>query len=222
MSNKIYKNVKEMVKDHEQERKKLLDEMIKTDVELKKEKKKKFIKLIIFSLSIFSLFKIFIGEINLYLPIYYNHRLYDVTLNEKLISVCVDEYRKTPIIPFMINNNYTELYCFHQDAEGMTTRVFYKGDKIHITINSFECFNSINNAKTSCYLNKNQRKEETKDTKYSLLIQRAGGAEKVIYDGDFVNNITDYFSEEGVYSVSMIAKYDNVKSIVSFSIRIVD
>lgn len=149
-------------------------------------------------------------------------RLYDVTLNKELISVCVDEYRKTSIIPFMINNNYNDLHCIHQDDGGRRTRIFNKGDKIYITINSFECFNSINNAKSSCYPNKDQRKKETNDTDYSLLIRRSGGAEKIIYDGDFVNDITDYFSEKGVYSISIIAKHGYVKSIVSFSIRIVD
>lgn len=222
MSNKIYRSLDEMANDNKDKSKEALRELNKSIIETRKERKRKHIKLIIFIISIFSLFKIFIGEINLNLPIYYNQRLYDVTLNKKLITVCVDENRKSPIIPFMIYNNYVDLHCFHQDDEGTTTRIFNKGDKIHITINSFECFNSINNGKTSCYPYKNQRKKETKDTKYSLLIQRAGGAAKVIYDGDFINDITDYFFEKGVYDISMIAKHANVKSVVSFSIKIVD
>lgn len=222
MSNKKYRNLDEIINDNEKESKEVLKELNKLINESKKERKQKIIRIIIISLSMLSLFKIFIGEINLSIPIYYNYRLYDVTLNKKLISVCVDEYRKNPIIPFIVNNNYVDLHCFHQDAEGMKTRIFNKNDKIHITIDSFECFNSINNGKTSCYPYKNQRKKEVNDTKYSLLIQKAGGAEKVIYDGDFVNNIIDYFPEKGVYSISMIARYGNVKSNVSFSIEIVD
>jgi hypothetical protein len=218
--NKIYKSLDEMINEKKDENKEVLKELNKSITERKKEKKQKVIKIIILIIVIFSLFKIFIGEINLGLPIYYNYRLYNVTLNEKLITVCVDEYRKIPIIPFIINNDYVDLHCFHQDEEGTKTRPFNKGDTIYITINSFECFNSINNGKTSCYPYNNQRKKETNDTEYSLIIKRAGGAEKVMYNGDFVNDITDYFSEEGVYSISMIAKYRNVKSVVSFSIRI--
>lgn len=64
------------------------------------------IKKVIVIFFIFLLFKIFIGEINLNISVYYNHRLFDVTLNRKLISVCVEEYRKNTIIPLIVNNDY--------------------------------------------------------------------------------------------------------------------
>ncbi len=219
---KIYKSIDEMVNDNKGERKEALRELNKSIIDGKKEKKRRITKLIIFIIIALSLFKIFIGEINISLPIYYDSRLYDVTLNDKLITVCVDEYRKYPIIPFIIYNVYSDLHCFYQDDEGTQTRPFNKGDKVYITIDSFKCFNSINNGETSCYPYKYQRRKKVYDTKYSLLIQRAGGAEKIIYDGEFVNDITNYFSEKGVYSIGMIAKYGNVKSIVSFSIRILE
>lgn len=100
--------------------------------------------------------------------------------------------------------------------------VLNKGDEIYITINSYECISSITGGKTSCVPYKNQKKKEVNDTNYSLLIRKAGGKEKMFYDGKFVNNITNYFYEKGVYSVSIISRYENVVSNVSFSIKIVD
>lgn len=180
------------------------------------------IKKVIVIFFIFLLFKIFIGEINLNISVYYNHRLFDVTLNRKLISVCVEEYRKNTIIPLIVNNDYSAFHCFHNDNEGMNMHVLNKGDEIYITINSYECISSITGGKTSCVPYKNQKKKEVNDTNYSLLIRKAGGKEKMFYDGKFVNNITNYFYEKGVYSVSIISRYKNVVSNVSFSIKIVD
>ncbi|HHW69526.1 MAG TPA: hypothetical protein GX747_04235, partial [Tenericutes bacterium] len=131
-------------------------------------------------------------------------------------------YRNIPIIPFIVSNNYVGLHCFYQDDIGTKTHTFNMGDKIYIMINSFECFNSINNAKTSCYPNKSSIKKEVNDINYSLIIRKVNKAQTIIYDGDFTNNITDYFSEKGLYDVNIIAKYGNVKSVIFFSIRIVD
>lgn len=222
MANKIYKDTDEMTNNYKDERKEAFRELNKFNLKMKKERKKKMIKYIIFIVTIFSLFKLFIGEINLNIPLYYNHRLYEVTLNQQLITVCVDEYRKDPIIPFIINNNYAGLLCFHHDDNGMTTRVFKKGDNIYITINSFECLNSINNGITSCYQNQNPIKRETNDTKYSLLIRQVNREQTIIYDGNFINNITEYFSKKGVYDINMIATHGNVKSVVFFSVKIIE
>lgn len=150
----------------------------------------------------------------------YNHRLYDVTINDEIISVCVDEYRKDPIIPFMIYNNYVGLHCYHREGQRQDHK-FNIGDKIKINIETFECFNKLNNkSQTSCYPFLNQELKKTDDTNYSLSIKKSGGNEKTLYEGELIFDISDYFMEKGVYSISIIANYDNVKSVVSFVIRI--
>jgi hypothetical protein len=217
---KAYKNPEEMIKNQEENKKEAIKNLYKINNELKNSRKKRVLKIILPIIMLFILFKMFIGEIHLNLPIYYNHRLYEVTVNEELVNVCIDEYRKKTIIPFIIYNNYVGLHCFHQDNVEEKTNIFNKGDEIHITINSFECFN-LTNDKMSCYPNyKNLTKKEAKDIKYSLRIVRNYKGETVIYDGDFIDDITNYFVEKGTHSISIIAEHGNVKSIVSFSIKI--
>ena len=218
--NKVYKSREEMTKDQEKNKNEAIKSLYEINNELKSQRKKKFLKIVLPIVILFILFKIFIGEINLNLLVYYNHRLYEVTLNKELITVCVDEHRKTTIIPYIIYNNYVGLHCFHQDNEGSTGNTFKLGEEIHITIHSFECFNSTN-TKMACYPNyKNSIKKETNDTKYSLRIVRNYKGETVKYDGKFVNDITNYFTEKGTYSISVTAEHGNVKSVVSFSVKI--
>jgi len=219
--NKKYKNIEEVLEEEELNKKEALKELNRLDIEIRKERKQKLIKIGLPIIVLFILFKIFIGEINLNLPIYYNHRLYEVTLNDEFIDVCVDEYRNIPIIPFLINNNYHDFHCFHQHGVGIE-REFNKGDKIHITFDSFECLTE-DGFKTSCWPYKSHNiKKETNDAKYSLIINRNYRGTTVIYDGDVVNDITDYFSEKGTYTINIIAKHGNVKSIVFFGIIITE
>lgn len=216
----IYKSKEEMIKKLEDEKQEAIRDINESFNKELKEKKKKLLKIIIIVTSVFILFKLLIGVINLNIPVEYNHRLYDVTINNKLISVCVDEYRKNPIIPFMIYNNYVGLHCYHRGGLRQDHK-FNIGDKIKINIDTYECFNQLNNkSQTSCYPFENQEVKKTDDTNYSLSIKRAGGAEKTLYEGDLIFDISDYFVEKGVYSISIIANYDNVKSFVSFGIRI--
>ncbi len=86
----------------EQQRKEMLFEMNKLNNEFRKEKKKKIIIISSVVIIAFVLFKIFVGEINITIPnlaSQHRNRQYDVSVNNTLIDVGVEETKK--------NNNYS-------------------------------------------------------------------------------------------------------------------
>jgi hypothetical protein len=56
---------------------------------------------------------------------------------------------------------------------------------------------------------------------YSLLIRDRGSGEEIVYDGPFISDITDYFSNAGRYLVLIKGKHGNVESNITFDIIIV-
>lgn len=222
MSKKIYSSREEMLDKEKFAKSESLKELNRLIAEDKKLKNKSIIKIVILTVLLIILFKLLIGEINLSLPTYRFHQMHDVTLNEELITICIDEEKKSPIIPFFINNVSFDLICYYHDIGNPKNHTFNIGDEIKITVDSFECFNSINGDKASCYPYEGKEKRPVKKIDYSLSIVRNYKGQKVIYTGDFINDISDYFLEKGTYTVSIISKYRNVKSNIFFSLKIVD
>lgn len=50
-------------------------------------------------------------------------------------------------------------------------------------------------------------------------IRRNGRPEKVKYDGKFINDITPYLQEKGLYYIRVDAEYKNVKSKIEFFVE---
>lgn len=52
-----------------------------------------------------------------------------------------------------------------------------------------------------------------------IYIRRNGRPEKVKYDGKFINDITPYLQEKGLYYIRVDAEYKNVKSKIEFFVE---
>ena len=63
-------------------------------------------------------------------------------------------------------------------------------------------------------------KKEMNDLKYHLYIKKNSKGEKVFYDGNLIDNISDYLDEIGSYHISIVAKYKNVESTIYFDLKV--
>ncbi|MBQ8681287.1 MAG: hypothetical protein IJ509_00020 [Bacilli bacterium] len=104
--------------------------------------------------------KIFFGTIELY-NIFgaspSRARYYNVTVNNKQVSVSYISTKKIPIIPFLVNFN--SVYLGNSNIVGDDSVYFYSdgSDKYIIDINSYNCY--YKDIQTECKTNKQEIKK---------------------------------------------------------------
>lgn len=122
---------------------------------------------------------------------------------------------KVPIIPFLINFN--SKYIGGNYIKGDEDATMYKpddSDKFIINIDSYSCYS--NDYQVECRFDTQEMKKNN-DTKYTnLQIVRTNNPYEEIYNGEFVNDITDYVKSKGVYYVGVTAEYSLIETQVSF------
>lgn len=216
------KNKRNLFKPDEEEienqRKEILLEINKSEQEIKKEKRKKVLLiggiLLIFIVSI----KIFFGTIEIYNIFGYPQskaRFYKVTINDEPTTVGYTITHKIPVIPFLINFNskYIGANIISNDEDDTT----YKPDnseKFIIDIDSYSCYSK--EYQVECK-NDNQEMKNNNDTRYTnLQIVRTNNPYEEIYNGKFVNDITEYVKTKGYYYVGVTAKHSLTETVVYF------
>lgn len=208
----------------EYQKKEILLEMNKLDNEIRTMKKKKIIIISSIIIVIFVLFKTFIGEINLNfsnIASQHKNRLYEVSINDVLIDIGVEETRRTTIIPFIIYSNDFSSHSFYgvQDENSLK---FDKDTYISLDIDSYECYAKNVDTQLSCINDSgNYKKIKTDDTTYNLRIKRLNKKETITYNGKFINDISSYLPENGKYRIFIIGKYKNVTSTIYFDLEII-
>lgn len=202
------------------QQKELLIEMNKLDKEIRKARKKKIA--IITSIIIIIIFaiKVFFGTIQLYNVLGAppsKARYYNVTVNNKQVAVSYISTKKIPIIPFLVNFN--SVYMGNSYIDGDDKGYYFYNDgseKYIIDINSYSCY--YENIQTECKNNKQNMKHNT-DTKYTTLsITRTTNPYKKIYTGKYINDITSYIGENGIYHIEITAKYGLIEAKIYFYI----
>ncbi len=223
MTNKIYKNEEEMIEENKVLQKQALKDLQKANTEWKKSKKRKLIIWVSCVITLFVIFKIFVGEIILQNIAFYNkNRWYIVKINNEVTTVHVDEEQFTTIIPFMVRLKSISIENFYGDNPLVSEFQIKKGDSINMTIKSYTCFYEAYDMQMPCNSEKKELiKTVTNDTTYNLYIRRNKNQE-VMYDGVLINDISKYFPEKGGYFVYITGNYKNVVSYISFIVNVVE
>ena len=205
-------------------RKNILIDLNRNNKDIKNERKKKIIYILSIIILIIVFIKIVFGAI--YIPNVLKYpfnktRFYKVTLNDELISSEYFLTQKLPIIPYLIylKSEYFDGFL----VEGDTDSITYDGnglDKFIIDIESYSCY--YKGHQTRCKDEK-QNMEKNYDTKYTrLVIERTTKPAEIIYDGEFINDLTPYIKDRGngIYVVTIYANYSFIETKVDFDISI--
>lgn len=214
-----------MDENKRKEERKAAFEYFKSVKELKEERKHKFLYVLAIILFILMVIKITAGEIVIPLPFRYkDNRLYEVYLNDEVVTVEVQDERKITIIPYFLSfiQYHNDVYIGEFDIyEDIVDSPYYK-----LKINSYDCYaempslkeNKKINYKISCNTEQEYIKEKTSDTIYTLHIKRTyRGRETILYDGEFIEDITPYIKENGRYLLTITGNYKNVESEIYVS-----
>jgi hypothetical protein len=220
--NKAYTTKKAMIEDNKEERTKIIKEINILNKDIKKDKKMQLILIIIFLIFLFILFKIFIGQINIVFDnstLSFNKaRLYNVKINNVLVNSGGYDFKITSIIPktFNIINFDFNIPNTKIDNADITYEL---GSEINLTIESYECYNKKKKL-LSCENKSVTNKKLTNDTTYEMKILK--DKTKVVYEGKFLNEISSYLTEVGIYYISFIGKYKKVTSTINIKIEITE
>lgn len=202
----------------EKQRKEILVEINEVNNEIRSDRKKKVFIGILLIIAIIILIKLIFGTIEINNIFGYpknKARFYKLTMNDKTISVGYELTHKLPIVPFIVNLNSDYMGGNHiqDDEDGV---YFYPDDSEQyiIEIKSYSCYKG--DYQVECVYD-NQNMKENYDTEYTnLKIVRTSNPYEEIYNGRFVNDITKFVEEKGVYYVGITAKYSNVETDVYF------
>lgn len=198
-----------------------LVEMLKTNQEIRAERKKKIIRIGIVIVIVVAVIKIFFGTIELYNVLGYppsKARYYKLTVNGEQVGTSHTVRHKIPIIPFLVNFNS---YCLgNSDIVGDERghNFFADGsDKYVIDISSYSCY--INETQVECK-NNEQDMKKNKDTRYTkMIITRTSNPYETVYSGKYINDIFPYIQKKGVYHVEITANHFFNEDTVYFYFR---
>lgn len=202
----------------ERQRKEILLEINKSDKEIKKDRKNKILLVGGILFIVIIVIKILFGTIEIYNIFGYpssKARFYKLTINGEETTVNYTLTHKIPVIPFLVNFN--SIYLGGSYITGDEDGTSYKpdnSDKFVINIDSYSCYSK--DYQIECKFD-NQNMKKNNDTKYTnLQIVRTNNPYEEIYNGKFVNDITQYVKSKGVYYVGITAEYSLIETQVYF------
>lgn len=181
-------------------------------------KKKKIVWGIICGLFVLSilLIKIFLGTLNIPNVFGYSKnksRFYYVTINDNQIGVSYTLRHRLKIIPSLVNID--SYYLGNNYVNGNLNYYAHDEDQYLISIKSFNCYYQ-DKYRVECSKNSQEMKENF-DTKYThLKITHITNPYEVIYDEDFINDITSYINSKGQYDIEITAEYSHVETKIYF------
>ncbi len=186
--------------------------------------KYKKIIIIIFSFSLLALIiKLFFGQISIKLTIPFDNPTYRVLINDSEVGLDIETQKKNIIIPSLINICYKSWFYLNGESELLLNF----GEPIILSVSSYQCYSDITGELkiTQCNSdNSNKTLQEIDNVEYYKLKIMGGStigiSNTVIYEGDYVNDITDFLKSPGIYQIIIYARHNNYESQILMKINL--
>lgn len=214
------KKQKKMSKEERLEmiKKEALHEMRILNRKIKIERQLKWFFSIFAIVLIIVVIKVFFGTIEIKNIFGYppgETRFYKLSVNGKVITTNYNLKHTIPIVPFLVDFNSYYLGTSNVTGDEDGTYFYHdNSEKYIIDISSYNCYKD--GYRVECK-DEDRDMKENHDTKYTnLTITRTNNPYEEVYNGEFINDITPYVSDKGVYCVEVTAKYSLVETKVYF------
>ncbi len=189
--------------------------------EYKNEKRRKVLTILGVLVVFVGVVKIFFGtiKINWLFPYPINRgRVFDVTVNgEQVKSICRINKRIT-IIPYLIYFNNRRSVYYIKFSENQKGRYEGNTDKYILNVKSYSCHSKRTGVQFEC-THEDRELREKDDTEYIGLKIQNVNSDIIIYEGEFINDISEYIKNEGEYRVVITVRYEKLLTDVSFNIK---
>lgn len=200
-------------------RKETVKEINKDNKENRLKRNKKIIKITLLIIVVFTIVKLIWGSIELSNIMGYpssSVRYYDLKVNGEKVNTHYTIRHKITLFPYLIHFNSYKTGSYELiDIDNDTDQYLADGyNKYILSIDSYKCYKD--SYQVECK-NDLQKMKKTKDTRYTqVIITRTSNPYEEVYNGKFINDITEYVSKKGVYSVEVIAKHSLVETTIQF------
>ncbi len=198
-----------------------LSELNKSNIVLSKERKRKVMIFFLVIIGIILAIKIFFGTIELNNIFGYpsnNARFYELNVNETKVNVSYQTKQQIPLIPFLINLN--SYYLGYSKVNNDIGSDFVADDSKDylININSYKCY-SESGYQVECK-KINQTMKLSNNVQYKkMIITRTTKPLEEVYNGKYINDITKYVDDKGVYCIQIYVKHSLVTDELYFYFR---
>lgn len=212
----IYKSIEEMKNAYKNMNKDSGKEMERT---LKKDNKKfykRFFKISLVYVIIAIIVQLTMDGFVFVVSTYQNTPYYKITINGETAVPCYQSIKKIPVIPFILYIGSADGGCYIEkdnDFDGWH-HITEKGP-INIEIKSYLCYVGANYGKRTqikCDINGNRDLVLQEEKEYNMKIVSSGKEYKVLYEGQYLNDISKYLNKDGDYVVYIIDKHGFVKT----------
>lgn len=205
--------------DEEIKRKKkeALEDYNKADNELKNRKKRKIrILLILFGivLVILVVLRIIFGRLYFSLPYtYYNESIeYKFYVNDVQENISFEDYDDFPVIPGFLYLRRMNMGGWY-NVETYDQNLFFNDERIVFNFDVTECYTHTDEIRISCdSFDEKMIRKNVKPKFTRLFIRKNGRPEKVMYDGEYISDISKYVEEKGYYYIEVWTEYEGVQT----------
>ena len=205
-----------------EEIKQLEKEINDLNIIVKKKNKKKIIIFSVIFIFLFLIFKVVIGTIDI--PVYHYNNGYDITINGELMPYGFYEIYEFPIIPLIVHIRGDNGETGYDIDQGVFIE---KQNEYILKIDQYICYTKRENVLIRCsaWLDENARfnKKYFNFNEYKMTIIKSEGMnknEKIIYSGNFTDNITEYIEPEYYYLINIEGKKNSVERYVNIYFKI--
>lgn len=187
--------------------------LAKNDLKRRKYKKIKIILILLgIVLAILIVVRVVFGRLYFSLPyIDYNKSIeYKLFMNGEHKNIAFEDYEDTPIIPGVLYFRRTNrgVWC---NMSKYDEDLLFVDENIILDFESSECYTHTDKIRVMCdATNDKLIKKEVKPKFKSIFIRKNGGKNKVMYDGEYISDISPYVKEKGYYYIEIWAEYEGV------------
>ena len=205
-------------------KKEALEDYNKAKNELINKKKRKIkILLILFGiiLVILIFIRIIFGRLYFSLPYtYYNKsNEYKFYVNGKHENISFEDYKDVPVIPGVLYFRRINLGGWY-NVETYDKNLFFEDEKIIFDFKVNECYTHTDNIRINCdSFDEKLIRKEIKPKFTRLFIRKNGRKETVMYDGEYISDISQYVKEKGYYYIEIWTEYEGVETKLYVTVR---
>ena len=220
-SSRYYNNQEAIKKDYEMLKEELQEEIPVLQIKEKDYSNEKRKKILMTCIPILGALLIFIAIVlntiemaKSFTRAFYNE--FEVYINNEKIDIMYNSEYKKVVIPVIYKQE--EFRSVGEEKDNYLSRT----NKYIINIKEYKCINDDknNHVRVSCGNGAtSESKEEIKSTNNKLSIFKGT---KELYNGDFINDITKYLTENGTYNIIITNKNekDNLVNTIEFTLSI--
>lgn len=170
-------------------------------------------KSIILIIAILGLIWFIFGEIVISIPFvkYNDTPLYKVFINHEQINVGYNSSRIIPIIPSFLSVSINDNGIYKNVDESSNNYIDIQlSQPIYLDIESYICYEDVVGGKREKCDSESKEIIKRENTKYKIKIIRDDNNQNVLYEGDYVRELTNYLKYNDNYIIYIYETDDDV------------